>query len=604
MGRLLLTPQSLQYLAQTILAAVLCGYLFARARRPGATRDLARFFAWMTAGLLLLFLDRSWVGPGAKVFIDAVPCVFQVAGAALLTFAYRFPAVPPGAEARWAVRAAWAAVLADLALAGPNVVRSLGGRLNPVAPFRVELILVSLAALWIVAVFTRRALREHGLARRERGALVSFAGLVAILLLVGVASYLSNVGTIPLDLFLSIRTAGFLVFLFAFVVIHLNVSPEPSELMAKLVGLSLVATLLALALAAALLPPAAPAATGAGPDLAALRAAEHRQAAPLAILMLGLPAAVLLLFPLLLRAGLRRPLSALLDGVRRVNDGDLSVEVPVRIEDEIGYLARSFNRMVRSVREALAARERAAAVERELAIARRIQEGLLPESLPGVGGVAAAARLVPAATMSGDIYDAVPADSGLALLTVDVSGHGVSAALVAAMAKLAFAQASARTTDPAAVLAEMNAVLAGRMGTQFLTGSCVHVDPARGLARFGCAGHPPALLLRDESVRAVKPDGLLIGFMPEARYETREIALAAGDRILLYTDGVTECLSPADEQFGEERLSAELRDGAGLPPEAFADRLLERLRAWSGRDGPFEDDVTLLVADYRPQIPL
>ena len=596
----LLNPQSLQHLAQTILAGVLSAYLFTRSRRAGTTRDLAFFFAVMTLGLALLFLDQVSLAPGAKVFIDLTPAVFQIAGAILLAFAYRFPNVRPGTEARWAVRAAWLAVLVDFVVAGPNVLRSLRGTPNPSLPFRLQLVLVSLAALWIVSVFLRRALRASGLTRRERGALGSFAGLGAVLLVVCLAAYLTNLKMIPQDIFLSVRAVGFLVFLFAFVVVHLNASPEPSELMAKLVGLSLVATLLALALAAALVLPSQPDQHLQAADPASFRAVQHRQAMPFALLMLGLPTVVLALFPLLLRAGLKRPLGALLEGVRRVNDGDLSVEVPVRMEDEIGYLAHSFNNMVRSVREAVETRERVAAVERELAVARRIQEGLLPESLPTVAGILAAARLIPAEAMSGDFYDAVLLDDGLALLAVDVSGHGVPAALIAAMAKLAFSQSSARATDPAALLTAMNETLTGRIGGQFFTACCVFLDPVRGLARLGNAGHPPALLLRNAQVQALKPAGPLAGLLPDARYGATEIALAPGDRLLLYTDGVTECCSPEEEEFGLERLGGALREGAALSADAFADHLLDQLRAWSGREGTFEDDVTVLVADFQP----
>ena len=134
MSQLLLTPQSLQYLAQTILAGVLSCYLFARSPRPSATRELASFFACLTAGLLLLCLDSALVARAEKVCIDAAPAVFQVAGVFLLAFAYRFPNASPGVEARWVVRAAWLLVAADLVLAGPNLLRSWRGEPNPVVP--------------------------------------------------------------------------------------------------------------------------------------------------------------------------------------------------------------------------------------------------------------------------------------------------------------------------------------------------------------------------------------------------------------------------------------------------------------------------------------
>ena len=601
MGPFLLNPPSLQYLAQTILAGVLAAYLFSRSRRGSTTRGLAFFFAAMTAGLALLFLDQVLVVPGAKVAIDTTPMVFQIAGAILLAFVYRFPDVKPSAEARGAVRAAWLVVLADLVLAGPNILRSLRATPNPALPLRIQLALVSLVALWIVAVLLRRTVGAGGLSRRERGALGSFAGLCAVLLLVGVVSWLATLGAIPRNVDLFCKTAGFLFFLFAFVVVHLNASPQPSELMAKIVGLSLVATLLALALAAALLLPSRPDQLPPAYDPAGLRAFQHRQALPMALLMLVLPAVVLVLFPLFLKAGLTRPLGALLEGVRRVDGGDLSGEVPVRMQDEIGHLAASFNGMVRSLREAVATRERVAAMERELAIARRIQQGLLPASLPEVAGIVAAARLVSAEAVSGDFYDAAPLNGGIALLAVDVSGHGVPAALIASMAKLAFSQASPRAADPAALLTAMNETLTGNIGDQFFTACCVYLDPVRGLARLGNAGHPPALLLRGGRVEELKPDGPLGGLLPGARFDATEIALLPGDRILLYTDGVTECHSPDEEDFGQERLAETLIGAKALSPDACVDHVLEALRAWSHRKEPFEDDVTLVVADFRPQ---
>ena len=117
----LLNPQSLQHLAQIILAGVLSAYLFTRSQRAGTTRDLAFFFAVLTLELALLFLDQVMLAPGAKAFMDATPAVFQIAGAILLVFACGFPDVRPGTEARWAVRAAWLAVLVDVGLAGPNI---------------------------------------------------------------------------------------------------------------------------------------------------------------------------------------------------------------------------------------------------------------------------------------------------------------------------------------------------------------------------------------------------------------------------------------------------------------------------------------------------
>jgi len=116
--------------------------------------------------------------------------------------------------------------------------------------------------------------------------------------------------------------------------------------------------------------------------------------------------------------------------------------------------------------------------------------------------------------------------------------------------------------------------------------------------RYAAAGHPPLLCLSQAGgpAREVEENGLVLGIMERAAYTDVELPLQPGDRFLLYTDGLLEAANAADELFGPARLAAALAETAALPPAAAAERLLERVDAWSGR--PPSDDCTLVLVDW------
>jgi sigma-B regulation protein RsbU (phosphoserine phosphatase) len=242
---------------------------------------------------------------------------------------------------------------------------------------------------------------------------------------------------------------------------------------------------------------------------------------------------------------------------------------------------------------------RLAALDSELATARRIQASILPRGVPTVPRIEAAVRYVPAAAVAGDFYDFLAVEDGrLGALLADVSGHGVPAALVASMVKVGASAEAVHARDPARVLGGLNRLFCASLDGAYVTAACVYLDRADGRLAYASAGHPPGLLWRAAAGRLERLDrnGLLLGFAPEAAYETVEVPLAEGDRLLLYTDGLVEAANAADEPFDEERLRTFVAENARLPAPALADALLGCVRAWTGRPG-FEDDVTLLVLD-------
>jgi sigma-B regulation protein RsbU (phosphoserine phosphatase) len=242
---------------------------------------------------------------------------------------------------------------------------------------------------------------------------------------------------------------------------------------------------------------------------------------------------------------------------------------------------------------------RLVAIDRELDVARRIQSSILPSEMPRVPGLAVAARYRPMTAVAGDFYDFLETDGdGLGVLVADVSGHGVPAALIASMVKVALAAQQARAHRPAAVLKGLNEVLCGRLGGQYVTAAYVFVEASSGLMRYAAAGHPP--MLRAPScrpeVREIERNGLVLGFVPTADYDELEQPLEAGDRLLLYTDGLVEAANASDELFGLDRVKTAVASSLSLPPSEAADALLQDVDTWSGR--PAGDDVTLVLLDW------
>jgi phosphoserine phosphatase RsbU/P len=235
-------------------------------------------------------------------------------------------------------------------------------------------------------------------------------------------------------------------------------------------------------------------------------------------------------------------------------------------------------------------------IQKELEIARRIQTDILPQAYPSSNHFQVAARYVPMTSVAGDFYDfLITGDKHAGLLIADVSGHGIPAALIASMVKLAATSQQANAADPAALLSGMNAVLCGNTQSQFVTAAYVYLDANSSTLRYSAAAHPPMLLLRAGKVIELTENGLMLAAFSFATYSSAEHPIEPGDRILLYTDGLLEAADTAGEEFGPERLSALLQDGAHLNAEEAADHIISSLKTWARSQN---DDLTLLICDY------
>lgn len=257
--------------------------------------------------------------------------------------------------------------------------------------------------------------------------------------------------------------------------------------------------------------------------------------------------------------------------------------------------------VLREAREQLA--RQLLEINNEMEMAREIQLSILPRETPKIKGLEIAARYIPMSLVAGDFYDFIIVDEKrVGVLVADVSGHGLPAALIASMLKVALAAQSRHACDPALVLAGLNQSLCGKFKHHFVTAVYVFVDMEKNSMSYAGAGHPPLLLWRisTKNVSEVEENGLLLGLFPEQTYSMVEMPVAPGDKVLLYTDGILETRSPSKQEFGVELFKEFLKSKHNLRGDLFAESLFDELSNWSEnpKGQAQEDDITFLTIDF------
>ena len=254
----------------------------------------------------------------------------------------------------------------------------------------------------------------------------------------------------------------------------------------------------------------------------------------------------------------------------------------------------------REVDEGLALRRRDAKQAREHEEARLIQRALLPSTMPDITGCTLSALWTPASGIGGDCYDVLRfGDDRVAISIADVVGKGLPAALLMSNLQAAVRAFATATAEPHDVCGSVNRLLCRNIASgKFVTFCYAVIDTRERVVTFGNAGHnPPLLVHADGRVERLDPTGLVLGVSPDWNYTTGRATLEAGDRLVCFTDGITEATSPDGEEFGEDRVIETIRAHGNTPPDTLARTLTERVTAWTG--GAFQDDATLIVVAIR-----
>jgi sigma-B regulation protein RsbU (phosphoserine phosphatase) len=238
----------------------------------------------------------------------------------------------------------------------------------------------------------------------------------------------------------------------------------------------------------------------------------------------------------------------------------------------------------------------------EMRAARKIQAAILPSSMPTVSPWAVAARYAPMSGVAGDFYGfpkVLP--NSLGIILADVMGHGVAAALIASMVKVAVFNAAEPGQSPAKIVQELNSTLCKQAPGQLASAIYVELNQEGNLARYTAAGQPPPLLWRrgEQRLDPLDSAGLLLGIRREEPYDDNPFHFAKGDRLLIYSDGLTEAENGKGVSFGDGVLSGFFALKQNLSAETFSEELLQRVLAWSVEDsGPGQaDDITFVIVD-------
>lgn len=251
------------------------------------------------------------------------------------------------------------------------------------------------------------------------------------------------------------------------------------------------------------------------------------------------------------------------------------------------------------LKKAIESRVALGVLQSEIEMARTIQRSLLPANPPRTEGLDIQVRYRAMARVGGDFYDFHQADNQLGVLLADVSGHGVPAALIVSVVKMAFLYQRELRASPAKLLERMNDTLRGNIGSEFVTAAYFWIDVPKGLLLVGNAGHPPLLIQKVGSAQArlIRPFGRLLGILSDGDYESESLSIEAGDRLVAFTDGVFEAKDGRRQPIGIERLVDFLQSNRSRPPAELADALMAMVTEWSGGQDLIADDVALIVID-------
>jgi len=273
-------------------------------------------------------------------------------------------------------------------------------------------------------------------------------------------------------------------------------------------------------------------------------------------------------------------------------------EYPFHSFESVAFALFLFSQGWVAAEKVVADEHRLLSIENELAMAREIQTSILPSNVPELSRMRISAAYCPMTAVAGDFYWFIAIDPHRAgFFVADVTGHGVPAALIASMIKVAMQSVVACANNPACVLRGVERALSGQPVGQFVSAAYLWLDTESHKALYSAAGHPPLLHWRQGKLESIQSNGLVFGVRSGCEYPVREFPITAGDRFLLYTDGLIEPENINGESFGDRRLGEVLSKSQLLCSSEVSDRLLSELRHWQPASAAQQDDITVIVID-------
>ena len=290
------------------------------------------------------------------------------------------------------------------------------------------------------------------------------------------------------------------------------------------------------------------------------------------------------------------------DTLGRITQGDLNVTVDVRSSREFSSLSDDINSTVSTLKRYIA--EAAARIDKELEYAKQIQLSALPTNFPEDEDYNVYAQMIAAKEVGGDFYDFYKLnDTTVAFLAADVSGKGIPAAMFMMTAKTIIKDLAESGMAVNDIFTKANEKLCeNNESGMFVTAWMGILDLTSGNLQYANAGHNPPLLKRaDGSFEYLKTRaGFVLAGMEGVRYRIGEITLCRGDRLFLYTDGVTEATNTENNLYGEERLLNFMNQHATMEAVALLPALKNHIDEFVG-EAPQFDDITMLMFDYKPE---
>ncbi len=245
-------------------------------------------------------------------------------------------------------------------------------------------------------------------------------------------------------------------------------------------------------------------------------------------------------------------------------------------------------------------------LNKELAVAKKIQNSIIPKTLPVINNVELDAKYLPMENVGGDFYDFYVLDENrFGIFISDVSGHGIPAALISSMVKIAFSMLRKYANSPKKLIKRLNNILSDKIKGRFITAGYVLIDLEKNEVIYSSAGHPPIYIYKknEKKIGEFIANGILIGYNEKEEYDEISIKIEKGDKIILYTDGIIEAFNDKGEMFGENRVKDIIRENGDNTIFDISNVLIKSIVHWikigENINKYINDDITLIGLEIK-----